>query len=540
MSKHARSPSTDDVLRHPSNKRAKEIDQTPPMTLLEGALAKNNGDHKPRNVLHWFRAKDLRLEDNRALHAAAQKAKEGKGYLLAMYLHSPKDLEWHGTSPARTDFIMENLRIMKDQLQKRHIPLAIVTAAERSEKATKVMNFVKEHDISHMYANIEYEVDELRRDIKVAKLVQAEKEVSFEALHDQTVIVPGALKTGAGGPMKVFTPYHKSWLAETKSDPSLLDTVPVPEGNDKKAAKEYKKLFDTKVPGLEDLPESKQFESTKERDQIRKLWPAGNAAGMKRLGDFLQKKIETYAADRSNPALDPGSRMSAYFSTGVVSVREVLKKTKEFNKNKHFDAGDAGVASWVREIVFREHYRQIMVVIPHNSLNLPQNLKFDNVHWEDEPEGLQKWYDGTTGVPFIDAGMRQLNAEAYMHNRLRMNTSSYLRANLLIDYRKGERWFAEKLIDWDLSNNTQGWEPSYTVFNPVVQAEKCDPDGDYIRKWVPELKDVKGKAVFAPHARLGKAEFEKLGYPKPHVDYTESAARAKARYKADLADAPDS
>ncbi|OQO00702.1 hypothetical protein B0A48_13192 [Cryoendolithus antarcticus] len=170
-----------------------------------------------------------------------------------------------------------------------------------------------------------------------------------------------------------------------------------------------------------------------------------------------------------------------------------------------------------------------MVVIPHNSLNLPQNMKFDNVQWEDDPEGLQKWYDGTTGVPFIDAGMRQLNAEAYMHNRLRMNTSSYLRANLLIDYRKGERWFAEKLIDWDLSNNTQGWEPSYTVFNPVVQAEKCDPDGDYIRKWVPELKDVKGKAVFAPHTRLGKAEFEKLGYPRPHVDYTESAARAKAR-----------
>lgn len=133
--------------------------------------------------------------------------------------------------------------------------------------------------------------------------------------------------------------------------------------------------------------------------------------------------------------------------------------------------------------------------------------------------------------------MRQLKAEAYMHNRLRMNVSSYLYCNLLLDYRRGERYFAETLIDWDLSNNTQGWEPSYTVFNPVSQAEKNDPDGDYIRKWVPELKDVKGKAVFAPYARLSESEFEKLGYPKPHVDWNETKARALDRFKRGLRNA---
>lgn len=170
-------------------------------------------------------------------------------------------------------------------------------------------------------------------------------------------------------------------------------------------------------------------------------------------------------------------------------------------------------------------------------MNLPQNLKFDNVHWERDEEGWKKWCRGTTGVPFVDAGMRQLNAEAWMHNRARMNVSSYLTCNLLIDYRMGERYFAEHLVDWDMSNNTQGWEPSYTVFNPVNQAEKNDKDGDYIRKWVPELKNVKGKAVFAPHERLGKAEFEKLGYPRPHVDFRESKERAIARFKRDLADA---
>lgn len=252
---------------------------------------------------------------------------------------------------------------------------------------------------------------------------------------------------------------------------------------------------------------------------------------MKRLDKFLDDKVTTYAGDRSNPAKDPSSRLSAYFSAGVVSVREVLARTTKWNDGKHFDEGDQGVASWVREIVFREFYRQVMVLVPHGSMNLPQNLKFDNIKWEDDEEGWKKWYEGKTGEPFVDAGMRQLNTEAYMHNRLRMNTASYLRANMFIDYRRGERYFAERLIDWDLSNNTQGWEPNYTIFNPVIQSEKCDPDGDYIRKWVPELKDVKGKAVFAPYERLSKEEFEKLGYPRPHVSFRESQARAKERMK---------
>jgi deoxyribodipyrimidine photo-lyase len=124
-----------------------------------------------------------------------------------------------------------------------------------------------------------------------------------------------------------------------------------------------------------------------------------------------------------------------------------------------------------------------------------------------------------------------------MHNRLRMNTASYLTANLLIDYRRGERYFATHLIDWDLSNNTQGWEPSYTVFNPIAQAEKCDKHGDFIRKWVPELKELEGKDIFDPYGRLSKQEFEKLGYPEPHVDYSESKKRAVERFKKGLAEA---
>lgn len=410
--KHARSISAageqDPALKHPPPKRAKEIDSAPPYEYLEELLESNNADVKVRNVLHWFRSKDIRQEDNTALHAASQKAKEGNTSLITMYLHSPKDLEWHGTSPARLDFIMQSLKMLKDDLAKKHIPLAILEAEERGQKKEKVMQFIKDHDISHVYANMEYEVDELRRDIGIAEQVQEANDLSFEVMHDQTAVTPGYLKGSNGGPIKVFTPYHKAWLQETKSDPSWFDTVPAPEGNDKSAAQAFKSLFDSKVP---ELPESKPFASNDERDRLRKLWPAGHDAGIDRLSHFLDKKVKKYAEQRSQPAPDSSSRLSPYFASGIISVREVLSRTKKWNGNAHFDEGDVGVDSWVREIVFREFYRHMMIFTPHGSMNMPQNIKFDFVEWENDEEGWRKWYEGTTGVPWVDAGMRQLNHE---------------------------------------------------------------------------------------------------------------------------------
>ncbi|KAI1348774.1 DNA photolyase, FAD-binding/Cryptochrome [Xylaria sp. FL0043] len=541
--KHERSESTDNVLKHPSTKRAKEVDTTDnPHKQLIGRLDKlSSSKVKPRNVLHWFRSKDLRAEDNRALHAASQQAREAGSVLISCFLYSPKDLQWHGTSPARSDFMFESLRLLQKQLDSLNIPLLILTAEKRSQKGDKIMEFVKRHDISHVYANLEYEVDELRRDLDLLDRVEADGNVHLELLHDQTVVIPGTLVTGSGGPHKVFTPYHRAWLSEVSGDPSLIDTVGLPAANEKGARQTLKELFDSQKEAFPSLPKDKLFPSDEDRDRIRGLWPAGHKAGMKRLREFLDKKVGTYGRNRSTPAEDNASRLSAYFSAGVISVREALSMARKEDNNGSADFSSSGpgegLAAWVREIVFREFYRHMMVVTPHNSMNLPQNLKFDFVEWEDDENGWKKWTDGTTGVPFVDAGMRQLRQEAYMHNRLRMNVSSYLRTNLLLDYRRGERWFAENLVDWDLCNNTQGWEPSYTVFNPISQAEKCDPHGDYIRKYVPELRDVQGKAIFDPFNRLSKEEFKKLGYPEPHVDLKESKERCLQRYKHDMADA---
>jgi deoxyribodipyrimidine photo-lyase len=536
-------------LGHPSTKRAKQIDQDSPFDNLVEALGSQDQKKDVTKIVHWFRPKDLRIHDNTGLHHASQLAQSSQTPLIGIYMHCPAEESWHGTSPARMDFMIEGLKTMQKELKELNIPLVFLHAEKRHDHVKTIAKFLRQNKVSHVFANFEYEVDELRRDIGLLKEVGNEVQVSI--YHDQTVVEPGTMRTGAGKPMKVFTPYHKAWLDVVKKEPHLLDPQPPPAANDALVTKDLKSLFDSKAPTV---AKDKQFGSEEDRNRIRNLWPAGHAAGKKRMDAFIQQ-IGNYAATRSNPAKNSTSRMSAYFSAGMFSVREALSKVREYNNNSadFTESGSRpGVYGWVREIVFRELYRQTLMTTPHTSMNMPQNLKFDFVQWEDDEEGWEKWYKGQTGVPFVDAGMRQLNAEAYMHNRLRMNVSSYLYCNLLIDYRRGERYFAETLIDWDLSNNTQGWEPSYTVFNPTSQAEKNDPDGEFIRKCktlhfcggcmltdvgVPELKGVEGKAVFAPYERLSKEEFGKLGYPAPHVDWKQTKQRAVERFKGDMKDA---
>ncbi|KAF2265427.1 Cryptochrome/photolyase FAD-binding domain-containing protein [Lojkania enalia] len=521
-------------LGHPSTKRARQVDKDLPYHHLLEALESQKEKRDVTKVVHWFRSKDLRIQDNTGLHHASFLAQDSKKPLIGVYLHCPAELSWHGTSPARTDFILEGLQVMQKELKDLNIPLVILQADKRDDIVPTIVKFLEDQSISHVFANYEYEVDELRRDTSFVKEMGGSIQVSLH--HDQTAVEPGAILTSAGKPMKVFTPYHHAWLSTIKDDPSLLDTVLAPVANPSWAKKELKDFFDSPIP---DLPSDKQFPSSEDKQRIRKLWPAGHTSASERMDSFL-KQINHYASTRSNPAKNSTSRMSAYFSAGMYSVREALSKLKAHNSSSaDFSESEAspGIYSWVRELVFRELYRQTTLTTPHTSMNLPQNLKFDSVLWEDDEEGWQRWISGTTGEPFIDAGMRQLNAEAYMHNRLRMNVSSYLYCNLLIDYRRGERYFAETLVDWDLSNNTQGWEPSYTVFNPVSQAERNDPEGEYIRKWVPELRDVQGKAIFAPSERLSEGEFEKLGYPRPYVNWKETKQRAIERFKSDMRDA---
>lgn len=514
-------------IKSPSIQRAKEVDQHTPYQKLQTLLSRQEQAEKTTQVIHWFRSQDLRIHDNKALYAASQKAKDTNTPLVCLYTYCEETLKQHGISPARTYFNLTALQNVKEQLEARSIPLVFLRSKANQEVDT-ILRFLKEHSVSHLYANYEYEFDELNRDIQI---LEKHKDLCFSLHHDQTVVEPGTLLNDAKQPIKQFTTYYHTWLKTVAQNPNVLDTFPVPSKN----TVSIQKIF-PKMPGvtLDNLGSSKLFPSDQEREALEKRWPANHDAGITRMNAFLKKHVQKYHETRSEPALDSTSRMNPYFSAGLVSVREVLHLIKQHNNHQN-DFSDtksgAGIAAWVRELVFRELYRQKLVITPHLAMNLPENLRFTNVRWKEDQVGWEKWCQGKTGVPFVDAGMRQLNEEAFMHNRLRMNVASYLYGTLLIDYRKGERYFSEKLIDWDLSNNAHGWQPSYTIFNQVSQGEKCDPNGEYIRRWVPELKEVKGRAIFDPYHRLPKEDFEKLGYPKPHVDWSESKTEAIKRFK---------
>jgi deoxyribodipyrimidine photo-lyase len=516
-------------LRRPSPERLKALEAHPPYEILRKTLENASLKKPVQRVLYWFRNKDLRVYDNAALHYASQKANDANVSLITLYLYCPNSLIWQGISKARMDFLLETLRSVQSTLHGLNIPLIILTLNQLSDTSSILMPFFERYGISDLYANYEYEVDELRRDIQLVGKIRSN--INFFYYHDQCVIEPGTLRNQQNKPFQVFTAYHKSWLNHIKQCPSLIKTYPSPYKQSSIVRNQRADLFESRVP---EAPHAKSFDSLKEREALRILWPSGYPAALEKLEYFIQAHLAHYATFRNNPALDVTSRMSPYLAIGAISVRTLLTRLKEYNHDRYdFSSSSSppGLFSWVREIVFREFYRHQLINRPHLSMNLPQNAQFAAVHWENDAVGWKKWCSGQTGSPWIDAGMRQLKQEAYMHNRLRMNVASYLYGNLLIDYRRGEQYFADMLIDFDLANNVQGWSPSYTLFNPVLQAEKNDPQGDYIRKWVPELRSVQGKAIFDPYHRLSLPAFEALHYPKPYINWVETKERARKRFK---------
>lgn len=483
----------------------------------------NRTEDKGKAVAHWFRSKDLRAEDNLGLHAAHEAAVQGQASLVTFFVVNSEELQSQDVGANRNALMVEGLKILQSQLRDRGIPLHLLVSRSTKETVEAVVKFMADADAVRLFANYEYEYDEVTRDIAVAE-ASKNGDFSFTLLHDQTVVEPGTICSAKSGPRKVFTPFWHDWIpVVSKLD---LELKPVP-------SQVQRTSLDVPDVDLDKLL------SEGSDQHIIDLWPAGHDAGIAKLHEFVDKKIDGYGKNRSVPAKDCTSRLSPYFALGFISVRESLAAVRERKKAK-FGTSDSGVDSWVREIAFREFYRQMVAVVnPHVVMNLPTSLRLNDVETvdpesEEGVESWKRWVDGRTGYPFVDAGMRQLQAEGYMHNRARMNVASYLKFNMLMDYRLGLAYFASKLVDWDCCNNTYGWDPSLTVFNPVIQGEKCDPGGQYIRKWVPELRSTIGKAIFDPYHRLSSKEFAKLGYPEPmeaQKDLGESKTRATDAYK---------
>ncbi|KAI1960306.1 DNA photolyase phr1 [Ophidiomyces ophidiicola] len=510
-----------------------------PIETLQRAYEETTGERKNisepgKAVVHWFKS-DLRLLDNRALHSAYLTAQEHKVPLVCLYIFSPEDLNAHLVSPARVDMILRTLSQLQRELAERDIPLYVETQESRKNIPKRIVELCQEWGSQHLFANLEYEVDELRREAKVIRLC-AEKAIKFDALHDTCVVRPGVLTTQQGKQYAVYTPWYRNWVAYLKENPENLECMDAPGANAGHARTDFKGLFDSDIPSA---PENKQLPESEQR-RFRELYPEGEHEAMRRLETFLKERGKKYDERRDFLAGETTSILSPYFASGVLSARTAISKAYECNGNR-LDRGNAGYTSWISEVAWRDFYKHVLAHWPFICMNKCFKPEFTNLEWEYDSAHFEAWCAGRTGFPIVDAAMRQLQSLAWMHNRARMIVSSFLSKDLLIDWRLGEQHFMKHLIDGDFASNHGGWgfgsstgvdpQPYFRIFNPLRQSERFDATGEYIRRWVPELREVKGAAVHDPYGRGAAATAQKHGYPRPVVEHGRSRERALDRYK---------
>ncbi|KAF5003643.1 hypothetical protein FDECE_9814 [Fusarium decemcellulare] len=486
-------------------------------------------------VVHWFKM-DLRISDNKALALASDKAKEAGVPLIAIYIVSPQDYEAHIRAPARIDFMLRTLAIIRDDLAELDIPLYVETVERRKKIPDRILELMDEWGASHIYANMEYEVDELRREATMVRDF-AENGISFEVVHDTCVVPPGELHSGSGNQYAVYSPWFRAWVAHIHENLDLLELYDPPEKNPASARTAFKKLFETVIP---DAPENKKLGS-EEQKRLRSLWPCGEHEAKKRLDKFCEEMIGNYSKKRNIPADLGTSCLSVHLASGTISARTCVRTARDRNKTKKLNGGNEGIQTWISEVAWRDFYKHVLVNWPHVCMNKPFKPEYANISWSYDEEHFAAWCEGRTGFPIVDAAMRQLKHLGYMHNRCRMIVACFLAKDLLIDWRKGERYFMEHLIDGDFASNNGGWgfsasvgvdpQPYFRIFNPLLQSEKFDPFGAYIRKWVPELKDLDSKEIHDPYNRGAGPKAKKKGYPKPIVEHKECRERALAAYK---------
>lgn len=308
-------------------------------------------------VVHWFKS-DLRLHDNRGLFMAYEVAREHDLPLICLYILSPQDLTAHLASAARVDLTLRTLERLKQDLGEIDIPLYMETQDERKSIPNRIVDLCQRWGATHLFANIEYEVDELRRDAKLVRLC-AENGIKFEAAHDTCIVTPGNLHSQQGKQYAVYTPWYRAWLGFLKENPEYLEVVQEPGSNPGNARQQFQDLFDSNVP---EAPGNKKL-SSEDKSRLHNLYPAGEHEALQRLEEFLEKKAESYNDTRNIPAGHHTSGLSPYFASGSLSARTAVSKAKQANRNS-LDRNNPGYISWISEVAWRDFYRHVLVQWP--------------------------------------------------------------------------------------------------------------------------------------------------------------------------------
>lgn len=310
-----------------------------------------------RAVVHWFKS-DLRLHDNRALYMAYETAREHKIPLICLYVLSPEDLTAHLLSAARVDLILRTLGRLKQDLGEIDIPLYMETQDNRRDIPSRIVDLCQRWGANHVFTNIEYEVDELRRDAKLVRLC-VENGIKFEAAHDTCVVTPGHLQSQQGKQYAVYSPWYRAWLAFLRENPEYLEVVQKPGSNPGDARSHFGDLFDSQVPGA---PTNKRL-SDEQKSHLHQLYPASEHEALRRLEDFLKERAKSYNDLRNLPAGQHTSVLSPYFASGSLSARTAVSMAKQANRNS-LEPREPGYASWISEVAWRDFYRHVLVHWP--------------------------------------------------------------------------------------------------------------------------------------------------------------------------------
>ncbi|GEA50698.1 deoxyribodipyrimidine photo-lyase [Vibrio inusitatus NBRC 102082] len=468
--------------------------------------------------LIWFR-RDLRTLDNTALidaiRAVSDSQDDNQG-LLALFVVTPEQWQEHHLSPMQADLIRLRLLTLSTELKALNISLAVETVDNFSNCPSLITEVCQRFDIEQVFANAEYELNETTRDAQVEEAL-TEHDVAFTLCSDKCVFTPGSLLNKQGSYCKVFTPFKKTWLQRFSVEQSVVH---------KPKSLDVNSLYDQGLEYKGDLTyptvDSAQWHNNT-KDVIAEL------------RRFAIERASDYQQDRDFPALDGTSLLSPYLAIGMLSVRQCIARLLN---GRHPEQLNEGEQTWLSELIWREFYQHLIYFEPKLCKGRSFVLWSDNLHWQGENEHLEKWQRGETGYPIIDAAMKQLYQTGWMHNRLRMVVASFLTKDLLLDWHDGEAYFMSQLVDGDFAANNGGWQwsastgcdaqPYFRIFNPISQGQKFDPDGSFVKQWLPELKAVPTKYVHSPWLW---ADFPSLDYPDPIVDHKQQREKALQMYK---------
>jgi deoxyribodipyrimidine photo-lyase len=454
----------------------------------------------------WFR-KDLRLEDNRALYHFIKEIRPDEKYIF-LYIKNKNTYNFYGQK--RIAFLYESLRELQILLEVKKYNLYIF----KGNSIDCFKSIISQFGTIEVYSNQQIEPYAIKRDKNVQLYLESKKSV-LKLYSDTTLFEPGEVLKEDKTPYTVFTPFSKKchlMLNNSHFSPTECDFIKLNPENNVKLSDSYD--FSEEYAKLEKSP----------------LIRGGRKEGSRLLSDFIKSGITDYKAKRDFPGITGTSLLSAHLHFGTISIREAYSAALIKSENaKEKD----GINTWINELLWREFYYNITFHFP-NVLKNSFKEKFDAIKWAANTSLFDAWREGKTGYPIVDAGMRQLIDEGWMHNRVRMITAMFLTKDLFIDWRLGEKHFAEHLIDLDFSSNNGGWQwsastgcdaqPYFRIFNPYLQSRKFDAGGDYIRKYVKELKNIPSKYIHKPDDMTASEQSEcrvVIGkdYPRPIVEH---------------------